>query len=84
MSVLKKLAGLLFEETEAEVLAEDELEPIEIREKPKKTVTQPVTEENTHTQMESYFNPHAASMLKEAKKEEKKFVTIDLEEKPKE
>ena len=84
MSVFKKLAGLLFEETEAEVLAEDELEPIEIREKPKKTVTQPVTEENTHTQMESYFNPHAASMPKEAKKEEKKFVTIDLEEKPKE
>ena len=84
MSVFKKLAGLLFEETEAEVLAEDELEPIEIREKPKKTVTQPVTEENTHTQMESYFNPHAASMPKEAKKEEKNFVTIDLEEKPKE
>lgn len=36
MSVFKKLAGLLFEETEAEVLAEDELEPIEIREKPKR------------------------------------------------
>ena len=36
MSVFKKLAGLLFEEADAEVLAEDELEPIEIKEKPKK------------------------------------------------
>lgn len=84
MSVFKKLAGLLFEETDAEVLAEDELEPIEIKEKPKKTTAAPIVEdEKTHTQMESYFNPHAAA-AKEPKKEEKKFVTIDLEEKPKE
>ena len=84
MSVFKKLAGLLFEEADAEVLAEDELEPIEIKEKPKKATASPVVEEEkTHVQMESYFNPHAAA-AKEPKKEEKKFVTIDLEEKPKE
>ena len=51
MSVFKKLAGLLFEETDAEVLAEDELEPIEIKEKPKKTTASPVVEEEkTHVQ----------------------------------
>ncbi|PWJ18642.1 internalin [[Clostridium] innocuum] len=84
MSVFKKLAGLLFEEADAEVLAEDELEPIEIKEKPKKATASPVVEEEkTHVQMEAYFNPHAAA-AKEPKKEEKKFVTIDLEEKPKE
>ena len=84
MSVFKKLAGLLFEETDTEVLAEDELEPIEIKEKPKKTTASSVVEEEkTHVQMESYFNPHAAA-AREPKKEEKKFVTIDLEEKPKE
>ena len=84
MSVFKKLAGLLFEEADAEVLAEDELQPIEINEKQKKATASPVVEEEkTHVQMESYFNPHAAA-AKEPKKEEKKFVTIDLEEKPKE
>lgn len=84
MSVFKKLAGLLFEEADAEVLAEDELQPIEIKEKQKKATASPVVEEEkTHVQMESYFNPHAAA-AKEPKKEEKKFVTIDLEEKPKE
>ena len=70
MSVFKKLAGLLFEEADAEVLAEDELEPIEIKEKPKKATASPVVEEEkTHVQMESYFNPHAAA-AKEPKKEE--------------
>ena len=52
MSVFKKLAGLLFEEADAEVLAEDELEPIEIKEKPKKATASPVVEEEkTHVQM---------------------------------
>ena len=37
MSVFKKLAGLLFEEADAEVLAEDELEPIEIKGKAKES-----------------------------------------------
>ena len=45
MSVFKKLAGLLFEEADAEVLAEDELEPIEIKEKPKKATASPVVED---------------------------------------
>ena len=62
MSVFKKLAGLLFEEADAEVLAEDELEPIEIKEKPKKATASPVVEEEkTHVQMESYFQPQRRS-----------------------
>ena len=44
MSVFKKLAGLLFEEADAEVLAEDELQPIEINEKQKKATASPVVE----------------------------------------
>lgn len=81
MSVFKKLASLLFEETDAEVLAEDELEPIEMKEKPKKN-THAAKDMETHDSVETYFHPQE-SALKETK-EEKKFVAINLDEKPKE
>ena len=79
MSVFKKLASLLFEETDAEVLADDELEPIEIKETKKQNEK---AEKDTTEELQSYFNPHAAANA--VNQDEKKFVTIDLEEKPKE
>lgn len=87
MSVLKKIASLLFEETETEVLAEDELEPIEIKEKPKpKSKDDRIHEhesysaQTNHSMDKSTYQATASSKLQE---EEKKFVSIDLEEKPK-
>lgn len=85
MSVLKKLASLLFEETEAEVLAEDELEPIEIKEKPKPAAKK--TQDYETIQREEAYRlakaEHHESVVSKPQEEEKKFVSIDLEEKPK-
>lgn len=80
MSVFRKLASLLFEEADEEVIAEDELEPVELKEKPKKEAKQPDIRE-----YEPYREPvrETASVRQDPKEEEKKFVSIDLEEKPK-
>lgn len=77
MSVWKKLAGLLFEETETEIVAEDELEPIEIHKKQKAAPTQ----EEPVYQMYEPSTPIAKEQP--VVKEEKRFVPIDVEEEPK-
>lgn len=82
MSVFKKLASLLFEETDSEIVAEDELEPVQLKEKPKKTTKEPEFRE-----YEPYREPQQTAAfpnsMSAVKEEEKKFVSIDLEEKPK-
>ena len=79
MSVWKKIAGLLFEETETEIVAEDELEPIEIHKKAKST---PVKEEREPVYQ--MYEPSTPIQEKtSAVKEEKRFVPIDLEDEPK-
>ncbi len=78
MSVFKKLASLLFEETDAEILADDELEPIEIKETKKQSEKM---EKAKKEDEQSPLNSHKAETVNV---DEKKFVTIDLEEKPKE
>lgn len=83
MSVLKKLASLLFEETESEeVLAEDELEPIEIKEKPKPVAKKTQTYDAAQEEAFRSAKPVQGTVHK-PQEEEKKFVSIDLEEKPK-
>lgn len=76
MAVFKKLFSLLFEETDAEVIAEDELETIEFKEKKKvknesvkEQVYQPVREE-----------PVYQAAREQTQEEKKRFVSIDLEE----
>lgn len=85
MSVLKKIASLLFEETEAEVLAEDELEPIEIKEKPKPMADEMTAHETHHAESKRPVEKpvYRDTATIKPQEEEKKFVSINLEEKPK-
>lgn len=82
MSVWKKIAGLLFEETDADVIAEDELEDISfpeeepVRVKYKKT-TVSQNEESYHKVYE--HTPVEKEEKRETVKEEpKKFVSIEI------
>lgn len=81
MSIFKKICSLLFEETETEVVAEDELETISFKE-PKKEKKEPeesrqLPREEVKPRIVREEAPH--QMSEEAKK---KFVSIDLDEKP--
>lgn len=78
MAVFKKLISLLFEETDAEVIAEDELETIEFKEK-KKVKSEPVKEPTYQPIQEE--TTAVLSEKPQTKEEKKRFVSIDLEEK---
>lgn len=92
MAIFKKLVSLLFEESETEVLAEDELKPIDFKEKiDKKSQTldkekfmdeyQPA--EKIRVEPEVIKPQPTPSNKESANAAQKKFVSIEIEEKKK-
>lgn len=87
MSVFKKICSLLFEETETEVIAEDELETISFRE-PKETKIEKKEVEEKLAVQKPVYREETTRVVKEevpsqpVEETKKKFVSINLDEKP--
>lgn len=79
MGVFKKFVNLLFDESDADVIAEDELENIEFKEpKKEKTIKQEPVREDLYTYEEERTFERTDKV--KTKEEKKKFVSIDLED----
>ena len=76
MSLWKKVTSFLFEETEADIIAEDDLEAISLKEKEAKTVDK--EPQNTPKQADLERVKKEQTPIKQ---ETRKFVSIDLETK---
>ena len=76
MSLWKKVTSFLFEETEADIIAEDDLEAISLKEKEAKTVDKEPQNTPKQADLESVKKEQAP-----IKQETRKFVSIDLETK---
>lgn len=75
MSIFKKLTSFLFEETDADIIAEDELEEVTLKTKKEKPIKQEPLKETVPPKVDE------AEAFHTAKPETKKFVSIDLETK---
>ena len=76
MSLWKKVTSFLFEETEADIIAEDDLEAISLKEKEAKTVDKEPQNTPKQADLESVKKEQTP-----IKQETRKFVSIDLETK---
>lgn len=79
MGVFKKFVNLLFDETDTDIIAEDELENIEFKEPKKEKV---IKQEPVQEPLYTYEEEHLVERSEKAKtkEEKKKFVSIDLED----
>lgn len=78
MSIFNKISKFLFEETETEIVAEDELETVSFSQN---KVQDKVVKNDAVAEVQ--HNTSANTIVEEPKKDEKKFVSIEVEQKPK-
>ena len=79
MGVFKKFVNLLFDESDADIIVEDELENIEFKEpKKEKTIKEEPVREDLYTYEEERTFERTDKV--KTKEEKKKFVSIDLED----